>query len=92
MAPKDGAKGDAPSAPPAETKGDSTKLSTTSPSAEKKSKVEVGDIAIELPKGEHAPWEEAEKRLADPAEHELAEKFMCSLQARDDANLSLIHI
>ena len=86
MASKDDAKGDAPSAPPAETKGDSTKLSTTSPSKENMSKVEVGDIAIELPHGEHAPWEEAEKRLADPADHELAEKYMCSLQARDAAN------
>lgn len=86
MASKDDAKGDAPSAPPAETKGDSTKLSTTSPSKENMSKVEVGDIAFELPHGEHAPWEEAEKRLADPADHELAEKYMCSLQARDAAN------
>ena len=87
MASKDDAKGDAPSAPPAETKGDSTKLSKVEVFMEENmSKVEVGDIAIELPHGEHAPWEEAEKRLADPADHELAEKYMCSLQARDAAN------
>ena len=87
MASKDDAKGDAPSAPPAETKGDSTKLSKVEVFMEENmSKVKVGDIAIELPHGEHAPWEEAEKRLADPADHELAEKYMCSLQARDAAN------
>ena len=83
MAPKSGAEGDAPSAPPPETKGDSAKPKTMSSSEKNLSTLEV---AIELPKGEHAQWEEAEKRLADPAEHELAEKYMCSLQARDAAN------